>query len=125
MSIEAYFQEIQNSIATCFVVQSSNIRYDKRTLHTGFIQGELYFADDSVLHIREFVDTENGVDCLMYVYHYMDNQNNLVFRYDNTGHHKGLPNYPHHKHVGSQNNVISTNAPNLAEVLVEIEQSLE
>ncbi|MGM0384275.1 MAG: toxin-antitoxin system TumE family protein [Thermodesulfobacteriota bacterium] len=32
----------------------------------------------------------------MYVYHYSDLSDHLIFRYDNTGHHKGLdlPTYP-------------------------------
>ncbi|WP_293088902.1 DUF6516 family protein, partial [Okeania sp. SIO3B5] len=41
-------------------------------------------------------------------------------------HHKklNLPNFPHHKHEGSQENVISSNAPNLVDVLQEIENIL-
>ena len=47
----------------------------------------------------------------------------LVFRYDNTGHHKKLKlyTYPHHKHAGSVDNVIESTAPDLASVLKEIE----
>ena len=50
-------------------------------------------------------------------------QKNLVFRYDNTGHHKklGLSTYPHHKHNGVKNNVIPSAAPDLAIVFQEIE----
>jgi hypothetical protein len=53
----------------------------------------------------------------------MNASNNLIFRYDNTEHHRklNLPNFPHHKHEGSENNVISSNAPFLAEILKEIE----
>ncbi|MBE7550739.1 MAG: hypothetical protein HS126_06645 [Anaerolineales bacterium] len=50
----------------------------------------------------------------------------LIFRYDNTGHHKklNLPTYPHHKHDGDQNNVIASPAPDLVTVLNEIERSI-
>lgn len=48
--------------------------YDKRSTHTGFIRGELYFVDGSVLHLREFVDVETAVERLLYVYPYMDAQ---------------------------------------------------
>ena len=53
---------------------------------------------------------------------YMDAENNLIFRYDNTEHHRklNLPNFPHHKHDGSENNVVSSDAPFLADVLLEI-----
>ncbi|GGA19046.1 hypothetical protein CYANOKiyG1_33630 [Okeania sp. KiyG1] len=59
----------------------------------------------------------------MYSYQYMTASKNLIFRYDNTRHHKklNLPNFPNHKHDGSQENVISSNAPSLIEVLQEIE----
>ena len=84
--------------------------------------GELHFIDGSALHVREFVDVEDGVDRLTYVYQYMNANETLVFRYDNTGHHKklNLPTYPHHKHSGSENSVIISSAPELAEILDEI-----
>jgi hypothetical protein len=49
---------------------------------------------------------------------------NLVFRYDNTGHHKNLnlSTYPHHKHDGSEHNVVISSVPDLAAVLDEIGQ---
>ena len=37
------------------MVQSSSMTYDKRGTHEGYIRGELYFVDASVLHVREFV----------------------------------------------------------------------
>jgi hypothetical protein len=80
--------------------------------------------DGSLLHLREFVDVEIEIDRLMYVvYQYMDAAKSLIFRYDNTGHHKelGLPTYPHHKHEGSEDNVVSSSAPDLASILGEIE----
>lgn len=55
----------------------------------------------------------------------MSASNDLVFRYDNAPHHQelNLPNYPHHKHIGSEENIISSNAPSLADVLKEIEEN--
>jgi hypothetical protein len=105
------------------VVQSYNVAYDKRGTHEGFVRGELYFVDGSALHLREFVDVETTIDRLMYVYQYMDPSKALVFRYDNTGHHKklNLSTYPHHKHDGSESNVIASSPPSLATVLAEIE----
>lgn len=79
--------------------------------------------DSSILYWREFVDVEITVDRLMYVYQYMDFSSDFIFRYDNTGHHKklGLPTYPHHKHEGSEDNVVLSRAMDLATVLKEIE----
>ncbi len=62
----------------------------------------------------------------MYTYQYMTASKNLIFPYDNTRHHKklNLPNFPHHKHDGSEDNVISSNAPTLVDLLQEIERYL-
>ena len=122
LSIEGYFRQIGELIEAFAIVQSSNVTYDKRTRHTGFIRGELFFVDGSILHLREFVDLEDGVDRFTYVYQYMDAEQTLVFRYDNTGHHKklNLPTYPHHKHEASELVVVPSSAPTLAEVLDEI-----
>jgi len=125
--IEAYFQQIRETVDTCSFVQWSTVTYDKRGTYEGFIRGELGFADDSVLHLREFVDVEAAIDHLMYVYQYMDIGNNLIFRYDNTGHHQdlNLSTYPHHKHEGSEANVVVSSIPDLATVLDEIGQLIQ
>jgi len=109
------------------VVQSSSITYDKRSTHEGYIRGEIYFVDASVLHLREFVDVETTVERLLYVYQYMDARRQLRFRYDNTGHHKqlNLPTYPHHKHIGSEEQIVPSPGPDVAAVLVEIERLVQ
>lgn len=122
MSIDSYFRHIAELIAGSLIVQSSTVTYDKRTQHVGYIRGEVHFVDGSVLHLREFVDVQDGIDRLTYAYQYLSTNQALIFRYDNTGHHKrlNLPTYPHHKHVGSEQVVVSSSAPGLAEVLDEI-----
>jgi len=125
LRIETYFQSIRHDIEAYAIIILSTVTYDKRGAHEGFIRGELTFSDGSTLHLREFVDVKSTVDRLMYAYQYMDADDNLVFRYDNSGHHRelNLPTYPHHKHDGSQHNIISSSAPYLNEVLAEIEDS--
>ena len=65
MLIEAYFQLVQDALVACRVLQASNVTYDKRGTYEGFIRGELYFVDGSVLHFREAVDSELAIDRLM------------------------------------------------------------
>lgn len=127
LRIEAYFQQIQDVLAACRVLQSSNIAYDKRGTYEGFLRGELYFIDGSVLHFREAVDTELTTDRLMYVYQYMTATKTLIFRYDNTGHHKrlNLSTYPHHKHEGGAGAVLASPAPDLLAVLREVESLVQ
>jgi hypothetical protein len=123
LRIENYFLHIQEMIRLCPVVRLSDISYNKRGSYEGYIRGELCFVDESKLQLREFVDVETTPDRLMYAYQYVNASNSLIFRYDNTGHHKklGLHTYPHHKHDGNEDNVVSSPAPDLSQVLKEIE----
>jgi hypothetical protein len=120
--LEDYFQQIQALIADCTIIQSSNLVYESRSADRGFIRGELNFAKNSILSVREFVKITTIIDREMYAYQYMSAERQLIFRYDNTGHHRklNLPTFPHHKHDGGEENVIAANAPTLAEVLQEI-----
>ncbi len=72
------------------------------------------------------MDVKTTINRDMYSYQYMDASNSLIFRYDNTEHHRklNLPNYPHHKHEGSEDNILPSEAPMLADVLKEIENLL-
>ena len=123
MRIEAYFQEIRRDIEACSILLLSNVAYDKRGTYKGFIRGDILFSDNSTLHLREFINARLTIERLMYVYQYMDADDNLIFRYDNSGHHRELSllTYPHHKHDGSQDNIIPSSAPLLNEILIEIE----
>jgi len=77
-----------------------------------------------LLHLREFVYVEISIDRKMYSYQYMNSENKLIFRYDNTEHHRklNLPTFPHHKHDGSEDN--ESDAPFLNEVLNEVKKIL-
>jgi hypothetical protein len=54
----------------------------------------------------------------------MDQAGNLVFRYDNTRHHrdKHLPTYPHHKHEGKEGQVVASSPQDLAGILKQVER---
>ena len=90
MRIEIYFRQIEKIIEACPIIQLSNVTYEKRGTHEGFIRGELCFVDGSVFYLREFVDVEITADRVMYAYQFIDSLQKLVFRYDNTGHHRKL-----------------------------------
>ncbi len=51
MRVENYFQQIQEAIQSCRVVQLSDISYNKRGSHEGYIRGVRYFVDESKLHL--------------------------------------------------------------------------
>jgi len=118
--IDEYFQFVDNLLSSSAIVQDREVTYDRRDKSTGFIRANIVFVDDSIVHVREFVNVMADVERLMYSYQYMSAAKELIFRYDDTDHHRSLPTHPHHKHDGSEENVVQSNAPTLAEVLDEI-----
>jgi hypothetical protein len=72
-------------------------------------------------YTRELVEFQTNLVRLRYSYHYQRADNSLVFRYDDTAHYPGLPNFPHHKHVGNETHIVSASPPDLHAVLREIE----
>ena len=124
MSIEKYFRTLQHQIESCPAIVNTIVTYEKRDPAHGFVRGELFFIDGSMLHLREFVHAADGVERQTYAYQYMAEDRHLIFRYDNADHyaHLNLPGHPHHKHDRSETQVIGSNAPTLADVLAEIEQ---
>ncbi|MBG1266974.1 toxin-antitoxin system TumE family protein [Nostoc sp. WHI] len=127
MLIEDYFQQIQLLIESSKTVQLFHIETEKRGMYEGFIRARLEFKDNSLLHFREFVYVEISQERKMYSYQYMSSENNLIFRYDNAEHHRklNLTTFPHHKHDGSEDNIVKSDAPFLTEILKEIEKILE
>jgi len=114
---------MQAEIDQCGVIAASQLSFDKRAPTLGFIRGALTMIDGSSLQFREFVDVQHSIERATYAYQYMDTAKNLIFRYDNADHYRNLnlPNQPHHKHEGSEQNVIASSAPTLASVLAEVE----
>ncbi len=119
--IDAYFRTILATLRASPIVQSHDVTFDKRGPHAGYVRGDVFFADDSQLHFREFVSTQFGPDRFVYVYHYQTADGAMIFRYDNTPHFPALPTFPHHKHLADEVTVAACNAPTLADVLAEIE----
>lgn len=123
MRIESCFQRLREILDNCPVVQASELTFDQRSSHEGFIRGNIYFRDGSLLHVREFVDVESDIERLTYIFQYMDHYGRLVFRYDNTRHQrdKHLPTYPHHKHEGEESRIVASPPQDLAGVLKQIQ----
>ncbi len=126
MLIEDYFKQIQQMISSHQSIKSHNIVYQKRDQSLGYIKGKIQFTGESWLYLTEYVEVESGIDRGKYSYQYMNENNQLIFRYDNAPHHQKLKlsSFPHHKHDESEENVIASNAPNLSGVLQEIKQKI-
>lgn len=92
-----YFEKIKKRIAKLeWLIERESIdtEYDEDA-DIGNIGGNIVFKDGSVLHFKEIFFGEKR----QYRFHYMDERNNLISRWDNAPHHKVLRTFPHHVHL--------------------------
>lgn len=127
MLIENYFTKIRNILSSFSIIQRFELETDNRTENLGFIRGNIYFKDGSLLHIGEYVDVEIVIERGKYTYQYMSKEGNLIFRYDNAPHHQklNLSTFPHHKHDRHEDNIVESKAPLLEDICQEIERIID
>ncbi|MBS1258136.1 MAG: hypothetical protein MAG551_01189 [Candidatus Scalindua arabica] len=92
-----YFEKIKKRIAKLEWLierESIEIEYDEDA-DIGNIGGSIVFKDGSSLHFKEILLGKK----IQYRFHYMDERNNLISRWDNAPHHKHLDTFPHHLHL--------------------------
>jgi hypothetical protein len=92
-----YFEKIKKRISKLeWLIEQESIdtEYDEDA-DIGNIGGSIVFKDGSVLHFKEIFFGEK----VQYRFHYMDEKNNLIARWDNAPHHKELSTFPHHVHL--------------------------
>jgi hypothetical protein len=98
--------------------EDSQVTYEPLTHISGFINGTIYFFDGSRLEFSELVHIRAGRPIKeSYRYQYIK-ERKAVFRYDNSRHHRKLPNFPHYKHIGRK--VAGATEPTLSQVLKEV-----
>jgi hypothetical protein len=117
-----YFELIQNLLAASPFVHEPILSFDDRR-NAWFLRGDIYFIDNSRLHVRELCIRQGNPVKIAYAYHYQDSSGRMVFRYDNAPHYPDIPTAPHHKHI-SEANVIAAYPPDFEAVLREIENLL-
>jgi len=61
---------------------------------------------------------DEKITAIDYRYHFQDEQNNLIFRYDNTPHFPDLSSFPHHKHLCDR--VVACEQPDISQVIQDV-----
>ena len=85
-----------------------------------FLKVKAELVDGSELYIREFVSEDE------YNYSFQwQKDGNLITRWDNAPHHKDIETFPHHKHVGSKDNVQPSGEISLEDVLGVSEEEIK
>jgi hypothetical protein len=93
-------------------------RVDEPELQTLYLKAQL--IDGSELYIRETITPAFD----KYSYHWQTADNQIICRWDNATHWPSVATYPHHRHVGSQENVQPSEHPTISAVIRYIAESL-
>jgi hypothetical protein len=123
--IEEYFDLIERQLDSSPIVSHWTMQPEQRGRTQGYLRGDVHLVDGSRLHFREYVDVTRSVERATYAYQYMSTDQQFIFRYDNVAHHSHISTHPHHKHEGSEENVIPSSAPTLIAVLAEIGRMIQ
>jgi hypothetical protein len=121
MLLSEYLSDIVRTIdeySKTELIAHSDISSDIRTPKVGVIKGVITFIDDSKLYFTEYVDSRYKIQKLSYSFQYQNNQNELIFRYDNAAHKPKLT-FAEHKHMGD-GSIVEADAPEFFEILREI-----
>ncbi len=123
MNFRSYLARLEDTLYSRKQVRVEN----ERTVVVGsdatFV-ASVRFYDNSLLVINEAIEIYGKHDMKRanYVFHYQHADGVLIFRYDNSPHYPHLATFPAHKHLPDQ--VIAAEAPDLADVLREIDALL-
>ena len=86
-------QKIENYGYADFIGIEEEIRANKQAI----LNVKVVLINQSVLHIKEYLDAKYRISRVSYAYQYQDRTGRLIFRYDNAAHRPSLG-FNEHKH---------------------------
>jgi hypothetical protein len=123
-TLQAYFEQIEQQLLAYPNLDVELFSAIVLTQERANLRLRLRFNSKYLLAVSEaLLVVDNEISHLDYRYHFQDDQNNLIFRYDSTPHFPDLPSFPHHKHLPDI--VITSEKPSLIAVLQEVIEMLE
>jgi hypothetical protein len=115
--IAAYFLQLEQVIQefpNCRFVTITKKSYNTKQ---GYISGSIIFETNNRLDFVEVKHTDFKQK-IKYRYQYMDENQQMIFRYDNAPHHHDIETFPHHKH--EREDIKASPEPTLYQILLDI-----
>lgn len=113
-----YLDSVEQALARCGNAYVERYTEEIVTPQRANLRIRLRFEKGQLLEINEaVVVVENRLVPLDYRYHFQDQQNRLIFRYDSTPHFPALSSFPHHEHLPED--VVAAGKPDIDRVLQE------
>ena len=111
MTVAEYFESVTDRLLSdSFVFDFKILKYVDRS-RNGHLRARVTFLDKSNLEFSEFVEqsAEGEIHLVTYSYHWSDENDNTICRWDNALHYPKLKNFPHHVHI--RENEVAPGAP--------------
>ena len=116
--LAAYLDKAERAVRKCGPAYVEHYVEEVLTTQRVNLRIRIRFESELLLEISEAVVVEDDrLVSLDYRYHCQDGSNRLVFRYDCTPHHPGIPGFPHHKHTPAA--VLPSAQPDIEQVVAE------
>ena len=119
-----YLEDVEKAVKK--MTGSHVERYEEEILSDDRInlRIRIRFKSGYLLEINEAVISESRkIKHLNYRYHFQDQNNNLIFRYDNTPHFPNIESFPNHKHLSKK--VSASHPPNVLKAIEEAREKVE
>ena len=119
MSAE-YFERVRKRLSDLqWLIKRERIDVEwDEDANVGMVGGRIRFMDGSIFHFRDVILGEER----HYRYHYMDEENSLIYRWDTAPHHKEVDTFPYHLHL--PDGVKACEEVDLIDALDEIERNI-
>ena len=120
MNPDEYVAHLRDVLASNPHIATLQLHTEQRGGNFLYLHGKAEFLHGGILDFKEFLEFRaNEAEKYMYAYNYRVEEQ-VIFRYDNAPDPRAehLPTFPAHKHEG--NEVVSSECPDLADVLQEI-----
>jgi hypothetical protein len=121
-TVSAHLDDVEQAFLLSPVVRSLQVREREERLHEGFIRLRAVLSNGDLLEAFEFVVAIlDALQTVTYRIHWQQGDGRLKRRWDNAPHHKEVPTFPQHVHVGLDDHVESSEPMTILKVLALVE----
>jgi len=121
MPLHEYLERFRKGMETLEnngYTESVEIKEEIRPNKQAVLNAKVVLLNGSVLHVKEYINAQYGIDRVSYAYQYQDRYGNLIFRYDNAPHKPALG-FTTHKHTANRT-VENADLPDVFDLINEI-----
>lgn len=116
--LRRYLRVLEGTIDSLADTDVELFQQEVVSFHRVNVRARLRLKNLYLLELNEALSVENNrLIHLKYRYHFQDEDDKLIFRYDNVPHFPALSSFPHHKHLPSR--VKASNKPTAVKVINE------